>query len=232
MENYMRTNALKEPRPTDRKLDFGTYQAVVRAVNRLGIPLDLPPNETLIQLMELDEDILPYTDPIGDSDKPKIWGKEFPYPARKATPLYLKQNAYETDGHSIWDRVEAHQKVNVFNPYRGRWFFARERIPLLYMPQAVQWIPLSGGRDWAYAKGFVPPLSGLSWYPVVIYNWINYVWTPTPYRVLAHGHPILTDIPGGPLERWLRIRWEERTEPDFSPGIWYVDAVYKLEGQQ
>ncbi len=80
MENYMRTNALKEPRPTDRKLDFGTYQAVVRAVNRLGVPLDMPPSETLIQLMELDEDL-----PAYDENALPVNGV-MPWDGKRATP--------------------------------------------------------------------------------------------------------------------------------------------------
>lgn len=107
-------------RARNRAQHFADHQAITEHLAGLTqVPLETEPSVPIIRLMELDEDL-----PNGAVDK-------------KATPLYW------ITGTKTFGRIEAHQKTNVCNPYSSANYSSGDRLVLLYLPQAIKWVPIS-----------------------------------------------------------------------------------------
>lgn len=132
MESYIRRATFREPKPTDRKLDFATYHDIVMAVARsLGIGLNTEPAIPVLRFMELDDDLPPY-----DESAAADASGNMPYIDKSATVLY-----YDLEDQ-FWKRDDTQQKVVVCNPYLGCRYYQGERMMFLYLAQAGKFIPL------------------------------------------------------------------------------------------
>jgi len=124
---------LREPKSTDRKLDFTTYHDLVMAVARsLGISLDKEPSIPVIRLMELDEDLPAYDD-----------GNPSESTNKKATVLYLDPSTGK------WKRDETQKKENVTNP-GPTGYKAETRLLFVYLCQSAKFAPIgvANGESW------------------------------------------------------------------------------------
>jgi hypothetical protein len=129
----IRKFTFKEPKSTDKKLDFDTYHGLVMAVAReLGISVEAAQSPPVMRLMELDDD-LPAYDPESEDEDGNL---DFPYVDKKATPLYYN------DTTKTWERDGSQQKVNVCN-HSASTYPKGQRLTFLYLAQCAKWVPFS-----------------------------------------------------------------------------------------
>lgn len=139
MDN-IRQFTLREPQPTDKKLDFKTYHDLVMAVARtLGIDISGDPTIQPILLMELDEDLPQYDE---GATRDATSGK-MPYIDKKGTVLYFDPTT------QTWKRDETQQKVTLCNPYEGTSYATGDRVLFRYLQQGAKFVPFAaveGGK--------------------------------------------------------------------------------------
>jgi len=117
--------------------NIGDLRSLLEGVNEsVGIDASVPQQTLIIQLMELDEDLPAYDESATPDDNGVM-----PWDGKKATPLY-----WDAAGKKF-ARIESQQKLNVCNPYELRHYHYHDRVPLLYLPQAVKWVPTRYGEE-------------------------------------------------------------------------------------